>query len=110
MAYQVHGNTIETDEQGYLLDHLQWNEALVPVIAEKEGIKLNAAHWQIIRFVRQFYEEYDTSPAIRALVKALSNEFGPEIGNSRHLQRLLPQGPAKMASKLAGLPKPAKCL
>jgi tRNA 2-thiouridine synthesizing protein E len=110
MAYQLHGNTIATDEQGYLLDYLQWQEALVPVIAEQEDIQLNDAHWQIIRFVRQFYEEYDTSPAIRALVKALSNEFGPEIGNSRHLQRLLPKGPAKMASKLAGLPKPAKCL
>lgn len=110
MAYQLDNQTIETDEQGYLLDHLLWNEALVPVIAAQEGIDLNEAHWQIIRFVRQFYAEYDTSPAIRALVKALSIEFGPEVGNSRHLQRLLPKGPAKMASKLAGLPKPAKCL
>jgi tRNA 2-thiouridine synthesizing protein E len=110
MAYQLQGNIIATDEQGYLLDHLQWEEALVPIIAEQEDIELNDAHWQIIRFVRQFYDEYDTSPAIRALVKALSNEFGPEVGNSRHLQRLLPKGPAKMASKLAGLPKPAKCL
>lgn len=54
--------------------------------------------------------EYDTTPAIRALVNALKTEFGPEVGNSRHLQRLLPKGPAKLASKLAGLPKPAKCL
>ena len=110
MAYLLNGLTIATDEQGYLLDHTQWNEDLAKVIAEYEKIELTDAHWQIIRFVRAFYEAYDTSPAIRALVKAMANEFGPEIGNSRHLQRLLPKGPAKLASKLAGLPKPAKCL
>ncbi len=110
MTYQLNNQHIATDSHGYLLDYTQWSEELVPVIASSENIELNEAHWQIIRFVRDFYLRYDTSPAIRALVKALSNEFGPDVGNSRHLQRLLPQGPAKLASKLAGLPKPAKCL
>jgi tRNA 2-thiouridine synthesizing protein E len=110
MHYTLNNHTIPADDNGYLLDHTMWSEALVEIIAAEEKIKMTDAHWQIVRFVRAFYEEYDTSPAIRALVKALQQEFGPEIGNSRHLQRLLPQGPAKMASKLAGLPKPAKCL
>ena len=48
MAYQLQGNIIATDEQGYLLDHLQWEEALVPIIAEQEDIELNDAHWQIM--------------------------------------------------------------
>jgi tRNA 2-thiouridine synthesizing protein E len=110
MPYQLDQQIIETDANGYLLDHTQWSEALVPVIAEAEGIELNDAHWLVIRFVREFYMQYDTSPAIRALVKALAQAHGPEIGNSRYLQKLLPKGPAKLASKLAGLPKPAKCL
>jgi tRNA 2-thiouridine synthesizing protein E len=63
-----------------------------------------------VLFVRAFYEEYETSPAKRVLIKSLSNKFGPEIGNSRYVQRLFPKGPAKQATKIAGLPKPAKCL
>ena len=78
--------------------------------AQEENIELTEAHWEVVRFVRAFYEEYETSPAIRALVKAMANKFGPEKGNSRYLQRLFKRGPAKQATKLAGLPKPAKCL
>ncbi|MBE2898305.1 TusE/DsrC/DsvC family sulfur relay protein [Pasteurellaceae bacterium 20609_3] len=101
---------LQTDKEGYLLNRDDWSEAVAQVIAEREGIVLNEAHWEVIHFVRGFYAEFGTSPAIRMLVKAMAEKFGPEKGNSRYLQRLFPQGPAKQASKLAGLPKPAKCL
>lgn len=101
---------ISTDEFGYLKNVDDWSESLAAVIAEKEGITLSEAHWEIVRFVREFYQEYKTSPAIRMLVKALAQKFGEEKGSSRYLQRLFPDGPAKQATKIAGLPKPAKCL
>ncbi|MBU3022825.1 TusE/DsrC/DsvC family sulfur relay protein [Aestuariibacter sp. A3R04] len=104
------GQAVPVDKNGYLLDHTQWCEDMVPILAESEGITLTDAHWEVIRFVRQFYEEYETSPAIRALVKAMATKHGPDKGNSRYLQRLFKKGPAKQATKLAGLPKPAKCL
>ncbi|GGW97433.1 TusE/DsrC/DsvC family sulfur relay protein [Alteromonas halophila] len=104
------GSQIPTDKGGYLLDFEQWDESMVPVLAEQENITLTDAHWEVVRFVRAFYLDYDTSPAIRALVKAMAQQYGPEKGNSRYLQRLFPKGPAKQATKLAGLPKPAKCL
>jgi tRNA 2-thiouridine synthesizing protein E len=104
------GKKIEIDGNGYLLDYLDWDEELSTVIAQLEGIDLTPAHWEVVLFVRAFYEEYETSPAIRVLVKSLSNKFGPQIGNSRYVQRLFPKGPAKQATKIAGLPKPAKCL
>ena len=110
MTIEYNNQSIKTDAQGYLLNYLQWDEGLVNIIADKEGIVLEEPHWEVIRFVRQFYEEYETSPAIRALVKAMAAKFGPEKGNSRYLHRLFPKGPAKQATKLAGLPKPAKCL
>ena len=110
MSLSHNGKIIETDKEGYLLDSTQWDESLVAVIAEKEGITLDDAHWEVVRFVRQFYLDYETSPAIRALVKAMAATYGPEKGNSRYLHRLFPKGPAKQATKLAGLPKPAKCL
>ena len=109
-SFEFNGNSIATDKQGYLLDYTQWHPDMVPVLAEQEGIELTEAHWEVVRFVREFYEEYETSPAIRALVKAMAAKFGPEKGNSRYLQRLFKKGPAKQATKLAGLPKPAKCL
>lgn len=101
---------IETDTNGYLLDHQQWNEEVALAIAEKENLELTQAHWEVIYFVREFYQEYNTSPAIRMLVKAMAQKLGEDKGNSRYLQRLFPDGPAKQATKLAGLPKPAKCL
>ena len=104
------GNEIETDSEGYLKETTQWNEAMAEVIAGQEGITLSVEHWEVVRFVREFYLEFNTSPAIRMFVKAMANKFGEEKGNSRYLYRLFPKGPAKQATKIAGLPKPVKCI
>lgn len=106
----VNGATIVTDKEGYLQDSEQWNEDVAKYIASIEGIDMTPERWQIVHFVRNFYITYDTSPAMRALVKALQVSHGAEKGNSRYLYRLFPKGPAKIPTKLAGLPKPAKCL
>ncbi|MEH0690340.1 TusE/DsrC/DsvC family sulfur relay protein [Vibrio cholerae] len=108
--FEYKGKTIETDAQGYLKDHTEWEEAMIPTLAEMEGIELTDAHLEVILFVRHFYEEFNTSPAVRMLVKAMEKAHGPEKGNSKYLFKLFKQGPAKQATKLAGLPKPAKCL
>jgi len=104
------GKEIERDAQGYLLNTTDWSEALAPQLAEEEGIVLSEAHWEVVHFVRNFYLEFNTSPAVRMLVKAMAKKYGDEKGNSRYLFRLFPEGPAKQATKIAGLPKPAKCL
>lgn len=101
---------IETDDKGYLKNWQDWTVDLVPLLAEKESIELTDAHWEVILFVREFYLEYKTSPAIRALVKAMEKKFGLEKASSRYLYKLFPDGPAKQATKLAGLPKPVKCI
>ncbi len=110
MMLNFAGHDIETDSEGYLKDTHQWSEALAEVIAEQESIALSPEHWEVVRFVRAFYLEFNTSPAIRMLVKAMANTFGEEKGNSRYLYRLFPKGPAKQATKIAGLPKPVKCI
>ena len=104
------GSEIETDSEGYLKETTQWSEAMAEVIAAQEGISLSVEHWEVVRFVSDFYLEFNTSPAIRMLVKAMANKFGEEKGNSRYLYRLFPKGPAKQATKIAGLPKPVKCI
>ncbi|MEW6997162.1 TusE/DsrC/DsvC family sulfur relay protein [Colwelliaceae bacterium BS250] len=110
MAIIFNDQTIDTDKQGYLLDVADWNTDLAVLIAEQENIELSEDHWQVVNFVRDFYLEYKTSPAIRALIKALKAKFGEEKANSRYLYRLFPKGPAKQATKIAGLPKPARCI
>ncbi|WP_244474151.1 TusE/DsrC/DsvC family sulfur relay protein, partial [Escherichia coli] len=59
------GKEIETDTEGYLKESSQWSEPLAVVIAENEGIALSPEHWEVVRFVRDFYLEFNTSPAIR---------------------------------------------
>ncbi|MCA6914525.1 sulfurtransferase TusE [Pectobacterium versatile] len=107
---EFEGRTIATDAQGYLMDSTVWSEALAHVLAEQEGIVLTEPHWEVVRFVRNFYQEFNTSPAIRMLVKAMAQKYGGEKGNSRYLYKLFPKGPAKQATKIAGLPKPVKCI
>ncbi|WP_299491591.1 TusE/DsrC/DsvC family sulfur relay protein [uncultured Shewanella sp.] len=101
---------IETDHQGYLKNVADWSPELGDIIAQAENIQLTNAHWEVVNFVRDFYLEYKTSPAIRVLVKAIGQTLGSEKGNSKYLYTLFPLGPAKQATKIAGLPKPAKCI
>jgi len=110
MTLLLNKQEIPTDPQGYLLDYEQWSEALADIIAANEDVMLTQAHWEVIRFVREFYLTYKTSPAIRALTKAMKAKFGEEKASSRYLYRLFPDGPAKQATKYAGLPKPARCI
>ncbi|QQX78272.1 TusE/DsrC/DsvC family sulfur relay protein [Shewanella sp. KX20019] len=104
------GQQIETDQQGYLRVVSDWSPELALIIAQEEKINLTAAHWEVINFVRDFYLEFKTSPAIRVLVKAIGQKLGADKGNSKYLYTLFPIGPAKQATKIAGLPKPAKCI
>lgn len=110
MAIEFNNTLIQTDNQGYLVNVDDWVSALAPIIAKQENIDLTPNHWEVVNFVREFYLTYKTSPAIRALTKALKAEYGEEKANSRYLYRLFPKGPAKQATKIAGLPKPARCI
>ena len=102
--------TPDTDEQGFLLDLNEWSEDFAINSAASEGIKLTPEHWEIIKVLRDFYEEFDLSPANRILVKQVKTKLGDAKGNSIYLMRLFPGSPAKVASKIAGLPKPTNCL
>ncbi|MDC9563132.1 MULTISPECIES: TusE/DsrC/DsvC family sulfur relay protein [unclassified Pseudoalteromonas] len=107
---EFNNQQIDTDKQGYLLNYTLWTKELAPIIAEQENIILSEPHWEVINFVRNFYLEYNTSPAIRMLVKAMAKSLGEDKGNSIYLYKLFPKGPAKQATKIAGLPKPARCI
>lgn len=99
-----------TDSEGYLENLSDWNENVAEQIAQSEGMQLTEAHWQIIHLLRRFYEEFELSPAMRPLVKYIGLHLGKEQARSIYLMQLFGDSPAKMASKIAGLPKPTNCL
>ncbi|AYN99457.1 MULTISPECIES: TusE/DsrC/DsvC family sulfur relay protein [Pseudomonas] len=101
---------IALDKDGFLVDLQDWSHAAAEALAEREGIPLTADHWEILELLRQFYQEYQLSPATRPLIKYTALKLGPEKGNSPHLNRLFNGTPAKLAAKLAGLPKPTNCI
>ncbi len=109
MELRVEGTVLQTTEQGFLLDLNDWNEGVGSEIARLNEIELNQAHWEIILFIRAYYQVFKHLPNARVFTKAIRQEFGENKGNSRYLHKLFPQGPLKYACKIAGLPKPPTC-
>ena len=110
MAYELDGKTIEADEEGYLIELSIWSKELAVLIAADEDIEMEDDHWEVINFLRQYYEDFQIAPAVRVLTKAIKKKMGPEKGNSKYLYELFPYGPGKQACKIAGLPKPTGCI
>ncbi|NRA71739.1 MAG: TusE/DsrC/DsvC family sulfur relay protein [Gammaproteobacteria bacterium] len=108
IAFQ--GVDYAVDKHNYLLNLADWNPELAVHIASLENITMSHEHWEVVNFIREFYIEFNTSPAMRMLVKAVAKKLGSDKGNSRYLYQLFPKGPAKQATRIAGLPKPAKCI
>jgi tRNA 2-thiouridine synthesizing protein E len=98
------GITVDRTDEGFFLHPEQWTEAMVPALAAESGVSpLTDAHWQVIRFVRQQYEKSGSGPTVRVL--------GTTSGVSiKELYQLFPKGPAKVAARIAGIPKPRGCI
>ena len=103
-------NDVRFDKEGYLLDLADWNRTIAVELASREGVTLEPAHWAVIEILREFYEATRVSPAMRPLVKLVGQRLGPEKGTSIYLLSLFPGSPAKLAAKIAGLPRPTNCL
>ena len=100
----IAGAEIELNEEGFLVDPSQWNDDIAVELARREGIDpLTERHWQVIRFMRSEYEAKGTGPTVRVLGKT----SGVSI---KELYQLFPKGPAKLAAKVAGIPKPRGCI
>ena len=110
MPIEVNGKQLEVDEEGYLANLNDWEPEVATVMAKADGTELSENHWEVINFLREYYEEYQIAPAVRVLTKAIGKKLGKDKGNSKYLYELFPYGPAKQACKYAGLPKPTGCV
>lgn len=106
----LHYPFLDQTEEGFLRNSNDWNEEIAVEIAESNNIALTEAHWEIIRFIRNYYLQYQHLPNARVFVKAVRQALGEKKGNSRYLHRLFPEGPLKFSCKIAGIPKPPSCL
>lgn len=105
----VKGQELELDENGFMKDWQKWNKDVAEALAKGEGIALSKEHWEIIKFLRGYYEKYQIAPMIRILVKETQKNLGPDK-DLKYIYKLFPSGPAKQACKIAGLPKPTGCV
>ncbi|MDX1397703.1 MAG: TusE/DsrC/DsvC family sulfur relay protein [Oceanospirillum sp.] len=106
----IDNKQIQVDDEGYLENLADWQPEVAEQIAREEGLELTEAHWEILNLLRQFYQEFELSPAMRPLVKYIGINLDKDKAKSIYLMQLFGESPAKMASKLAGLPKPTNCL
>ncbi|HUZ98779.1 MAG TPA: TusE/DsrC/DsvC family sulfur relay protein [Gaiellaceae bacterium] len=95
---------VDLDAEGFLTDVAQWNEQIAGAIAADNGIpQLSERHWLVVRFMRERYLSTGNAPSIRSLGK----ESGVPV---KELYQLFPKGPAKLAAKIGGIPKPKGCI
>ena len=95
---------VDIDAEGFLVDPAQWNETIAEAIARENAIpELTDRHWLVVRFMRERYLATGTAPSIRSLGK----ESGVPV---KELYQLFPKGPAKLAAKIGGIPKPKGCI
>jgi TusE/DsrC/DsvC family sulfur relay protein len=109
-TFTFQGKDYDMDEDGFLTDWESWVEGMADELAKTEGVVLDDRHWELIRYLREYYIKYQIAPPIKMLVKEMAKKFGPEKGNTKYLYQLFPGGPAKQACKFAGLPKPTGCV
>jgi tRNA 2-thiouridine synthesizing protein E len=93
-----------TDEEGYLVEPLDWNEDVARQLAVLENIQLTEDHWDAIRFMREYYADHQIAPDARHVMKHLAERLGPESRNA--LFELFPYGYVKQACKIAGMKRP----
>ncbi len=100
---------LRLDEHGHLADASDWTPAVARWLAAVDGVVLDEEQWWLIEYVREYHLRYGNPPLMRTLVAALK-KARPEVAGSRHLYRLFPDGPVRLACKYGGLPPPDWCL
>lgn len=108
--FELNGKVYETNEAGYLANVEDWDKEAAMYLAKEEDVEMTEAHWEVVNFLREYYDEYKIAPAVKVLIKAVGKKLGLEKGNNKYLFELYPQGPAIQACKIAGLPKPTGCI
>lgn len=100
----VGGHPVEVDSEGYLRRLDDWSEDFALALARQEGLALTPAHWEVIRFLRDYWQEHGVQPQVRVTIRHFSERWGAERGSNHQLHEMFPRGgPQKQGNRLAGL-------
>ncbi len=103
-ALLVNGSEVLTDSEGYIVNLDEWSEDFARAQARAEDLALTEEHWQVIRFLRDYYQEHGVQAQVRVMIKHFAQVWGPERGTNRYLHDIFPRGgPQKQGNRLAGL-------
>lgn len=97
---------ITVDDEGYLIDPVDWDESVALELAAAEHLALEEEHWRVIRFMRRYYEEHRVAADARFVIKHLAKDAGYGGEAKRKLFQLFPYGYVKQACKIAGMRRP----
>ncbi|MDA8365258.1 MAG: TusE/DsrC/DsvC family sulfur relay protein [Gammaproteobacteria bacterium] len=110
MTLEVNGKILETDEEGFLLDPSVWDRVIAEHIARGEALEMTGQRWEVVDFVRGYYEQHHAVPEARVLLKALGEKMGKDRATRKYLYQLFPYGYGQQACKIAGMTKPRKLM
>ena len=106
MDYQ----SLEKDDEGYLLFPEHWNLIIAGEIAESIDIDMNADRWYVVNFIREYFDERQSVPELRVLLKHLKENVGTDKATRKYIYKLFPYGYGQQACKIAGMRKPLKLM
>ncbi|NUO02023.1 MAG: TusE/DsrC/DsvC family sulfur relay protein [Saprospiraceae bacterium] len=98
----IAGTTVQVNEEGYLTNFAQWNQAIGTNLAQEANVEMTPRHWQVIEYLQKEYKN-DSPLSIRKIGKS-------GVVDIKEFYQLFPVAPLKTASKIAGIPKPASCI
>jgi tRNA 2-thiouridine synthesizing protein E len=104
MAIDVNGTSVETTENGYLVDINAWNEDVAKALAEEDGIELTEKHWDVVNYLRDAHVSKGEEPNERTIMKDMKAIWGKKP-SSKEMFQLFPGAPSKQGRKFAGLPQ-----
>jgi tRNA 2-thiouridine synthesizing protein E len=103
-SLKVDGHEVLIDSEGYLVNLDDWSEEFVRAEAEREALQLMDDHWEVIRFLRDYYEAHHVQASVRDVIKHFKQTWGAGKGNNHYLHSIFPRGgPQKQGNRLAGL-------
>ena len=108
--FEFNGKTLQVYPNGNLKNPADWSEELAVHLAQKEGVRLNQDHWQVMNYLREFYFKYGITPMVKLLMKHMRQSLGKRKSSEAYLYDLFPGGPARQGSRIAGLPAPQGCI
>lgn len=104
LSIEVNGKTILTDQEGYIQNMDEWSDDFAEALAEHEGLVLTTEHWEVLDFLRDYYQKHGVQAPVRDMLKHFKQAWGEEYGSNHYLHEIFPKGgPQKQGNRLAGI-------